>query len=401
MRPNRAAWLPAGDDHLLLTAALHHDERGLAAWRAFRPRFVLDDADEEQGRVLPLVVRMLDATGSSDPDLGRMAGMRRHARIRSMRVKWSATEAVGALGAAGVDVMVLKGTALSATVYDNTGLRPMADADLLVRPTDVPEADRVLRDLGYGGRGLDDRRHVFVRHGLEYARSDGAEIDLHWMPHRALAPRGISRSFPRLPWEAAVDGDEWWQRTRTIDLMGVPVLAPSPTDVLLHVCLHGAFGGPSSRLRWVTDADALLRVEGSEIDWDGLISQAERRRVSHTLAAALGYLSEEHQLAVPADVGARLVAVPRGPRVRIAERWSTRPLPRHAPVIGDLPNTIVRFALLTRQDPASEVAQALPRFVAAGWGVDAGPTTLARTALAKATAAVRPTPRREHPPLPQ
>lgn len=342
--------------------------------------------------MLPLVLRTLDATGTSDPDAARMRGLRRHSLLRSMLVRASAAEAIGALTTAGIDVMVLKGAALASTVYDDAALRPMLDADLLLRPATVPAADRVVRSLGYQGRPVAESRHLVMRHGVNYTRADGAELDLHWMAHRALAPPGMSRTFPRLPWDAGLAADEWWDRARTIELMrGVPVLAPSATDLLVHVCLHGAFGGFDARIRWVADADATLRAEGAAVDWDGLVDQAARRRVSHTLGDALHYLRQQQDLPVPGEVVERLAAAPSSPRRGLAERWSTRPLPRRAAVVGDLPNTAVRYLLITRQDPLPDVVRAAPQFLAAGWGIDSTPNAMTRAVLTKVAAIGRPT----------
>lgn len=380
---HRATWVPAGDDHLLVTAAVNHDERGLAAWHAVRPRFVLERADDERARLLPLLLQLFAEQGVTDPELPAMIRLRRLGKIRSMLVMWGAGEAIRALSAAGIEAMALKGSVLAVTVFDDPALRPMGDADLLVRPADVPEAAAVLESLGHEGRGLRDRRYVVMRHGLGYTRSDGVAIDLHWMPHRALALPGLSRTFPQLPWEADLPADEWWERARAIEVNGAPVLAPSPTDVLLHVLLHGALGGFGSRLRWVTDAGALLRVEGDAVDWDLLVAQAGRRQVSGTLADALRYLRAGQGLAVPRRVVDALDAAPTGLRVRLADRWSTRPLPTTARLTGDLPNTTVRYLLMTRQDRGIDVVRGAPRFLAAGWGVDPDPRSMARALLAK------------------
>jgi len=365
----------------LLTAALHPDERGAAAWRALRPRFDVDLADGEQVRVLPLVLRTLAATGLDDPDLGRMTGLRRLGWMRSMLVLQRATAVVAALREAGIESMALKGTALASSAYEHTSLRPMADADLLVRPVEVPRALEVLASLGYQVPVTADRRYLLLRHGLALGSDEGGHLDLHWMAHRALAPPGISRTFPALPWEAALPVDEWWSRARTIDLNGVDVRIPSSTDLLLHVCLHGVLGASAGRLRWVPDAAAIL--ESGAVDWPLLVAQARRRRVTATLGVGLHYLREGQDVPIPVEVIDELLAVRRSPRSRLAEHWSTRPLPTRHRVGGDLPNTAVRYLVLTRQDPASEALRAVPRFLAATWGVETRPGALVVAAVGK------------------
>lgn len=53
------------------------------------------------------------------------------------------------LASMNVPVILLKGAALLDTVYDDPGLRPMEDIDLLVRPDDFPALERVLQQSGY------------------------------------------------------------------------------------------------------------------------------------------------------------------------------------------------------------------------------------------------------------
>ncbi len=50
---------------------------------------------------------------------------------------------------AGIPVIVLKGAALAATVYEDIGLRPMGDLDLLIHPEDFSQAIRRMRSLGF------------------------------------------------------------------------------------------------------------------------------------------------------------------------------------------------------------------------------------------------------------
>lgn len=369
-----------------MTAALHADDRGVAAWRRLRPGFDLDRADGEQVRLLPLVLRTLTSTGSADPDLGRMIGLRRLGWMRSMFVIQAGSLAVAALRAAGIEVMALKGVALASSVYEHASLRPMVDADLLVRPADVPASLHVLGELGYALRPPVNRRHALLRHGVHLESDRGGHVDLHWMAHRALAPPGISRTFPALPWESDLPIDEWWGRARTVDLQGVEVRVPSPTDLLLHVCLHGALGGAGTRLRWVPDASAV--VDRGGVDWSLLVAQGRRRRVSATLGSGLRYLREGQHLAVPVEVVHELLAARRGPRVRLAEHVSTRPLPGRSPAFGYLPNTAVRYLLLTRQDPATDAARGVPGFLAATWDVAPGTRALAAAAVSRARALV-------------
>ncbi len=73
-----------------------------------------------------------------------------------------------------IPVIVLKGAALAATVYEDIGLRPMGDLDLLVRPEDLRRAWKAMSALNY--QVLAANTEVVLRN------FDGPEIgvDLHW-----------------------------------------------------------------------------------------------------------------------------------------------------------------------------------------------------------------------------
>ena len=75
------------------------------------------------------------------------------AALRNIRMMRLAERVVGKLGESGVRVMVLKGAALNATVYDQPDERLMDDLDLMVRPEDLDATFAVLESMG-GLRGL-------------------------------------------------------------------------------------------------------------------------------------------------------------------------------------------------------------------------------------------------------
>src|SRR5439155_22553353 len=63
----------------------------------------------------------------------------------SLRLEQRLHEAVGALATRGVEVMLLKGSALAYTTYSSFADRPMRDVDLLARPEHAREAWSVLQ----------------------------------------------------------------------------------------------------------------------------------------------------------------------------------------------------------------------------------------------------------------
>jgi len=93
------------------------------------------------------------------------------------------------LAKAGIAPLILKGTALAYSHYADPVLRPRADTDLLVAPSDRDSSMRVLRALGY--RRVSGPAGAHVGYQFEMTRIDphGAaySIDLHWRISNAQA----------------------------------------------------------------------------------------------------------------------------------------------------------------------------------------------------------------------
>ncbi len=224
------AWLPSGLDQQFLAVALFDDDRAAQAWERLRPELDLDEVNWDQHRLLPLVERGLRRAGVHDPDLPRLKGIHRQTWSRNQLLLNRTAPALGALAGAGIPTMVLKGGALGLRYYDDLGLRPMADLDVLV-PFDLAvAATDVLIELGYESRPL-TRTHQLDHHGRPAAQPDGGgQIDLHWQLNMAMG-----RSGPPDRWS-----DDFWAAAVDLDVAGHATQMPCPADLLLHVCVHGA-----------------------------------------------------------------------------------------------------------------------------------------------------------------
>ena len=228
--------LPRPDQLLLLRAALSDGDDALRAWARWSEQVGLDAAERASQRLLPLVYANLRRLGADDPELPRLKGLYRHAWYRNQLLFRRVAEVVRRFREAGVETLVLKGIALSVLHYRDSGVRPMEDADVLVRPDRAAEAVGLL--LASGWRPLEVvPAYLEVKHAHPFEHEAGERLDLHW---NAL-------------WEAAPD-DDLWSAAVPLEVAGEPTLALDPTDQLLHVCVHGVQWDPTPAIRWVADA---------------------------------------------------------------------------------------------------------------------------------------------------
>jgi hypothetical protein len=203
---------------------------------------------------------------------------RRAVAASNLRIDAATAEVLGALEAADVEALLLKGATIARWLYDGT--RGYTDSDLWVRPGDVDGAERILRSLSFeesvDRTGLPD---WWQEHGSEWTRSlDGVCVDLH----RTLPGLGVD---PELAWRTLS------ARSETVPVAGYPARALGRSGRALHLALHAAQHGEAWG-RVLADLEHALEVVDQSV-W----------KEAAALAAELGAID---------GLGAGLRLVPAG-----------------------------------------------------------------------------------------
>ena len=160
---------------------------------------------------------------------------------RSLTRERELEQVLRALGGAGVPTVLLKGAALSSTVYPDPALRIMSDLDLWVPRDQLGIAKEALGSLGYTMRtsarrpqGLEDA----FGHQTQMVSQDAGTglVELIWS------------AFPGewLRNTAQVDEASVWERSIPVDGMHAYQLAPE--DAVLQTCTHYAINHQFSGL---------------------------------------------------------------------------------------------------------------------------------------------------------
>jgi len=163
----------------------------------------------------------------------------------------------------GIPVLLLKGSAMLHTVYDDPGVRRACDIDLLVGDEDVPRAAAVLLEAGYCSPGWERVAGEWIPgrdlHPPMFWNIQGTVVEFHT---HIIRPRKGS----------VFDVKTFWDRAREVEFGAEVVKVPSPEDMLLHQCLHVGFVHIyfSSALRDLRDIAELLTRHKDELDWDYL-----------------------------------------------------------------------------------------------------------------------------------
>jgi len=170
---------------------------------------------------------------------------------------------LASLAADHIPVVLLKGSFLAQFVYQNIGLRSMADIDLLVPEADLMRCYQTLESLGL--KRLNEFDLEIERsklHHLPPVEKNGVTVEIHWKLNKI-------QGFPPLFLEAL------WQRAQTTHIEGSPCLALSPEDLLTHVCIHMAYSHDFySQLRSLCDVSEII-THYSRFDWDRFVQDIQ------------------------------------------------------------------------------------------------------------------------------
>ena len=296
--------LPTKEQELLLKAALLSNDEALNAWEEWK-KLVDFEGYFDQGsfRLLPLLYKNLLHHGITDQYLTRLKAIYLQSWYKNHKLFYESAKIVRFLNDAGIRSIALKGTALSILAYKDCGTRPMADFDLLVPVSQASIAIDLLK-----GSGWQPENNDYIDFNLQYGRSMtftnevGFELDLHWHPFFESLENNNDMDF--------------WDRSVPLKLSDAQMLSLCPTDMLLHVIVHGMRWNAEPPIRWIPDSIVLLNTYNSEIDWPRFIDQVKKYKVVLQVREALNYLIIKLYAAIPEFVMPELNKI----RVSTAER---------------------------------------------------------------------------------
>lgn len=231
-----------------------------------------------QHRLEPLLGQRL----AQDPDcfpeaIAERLSMRRRAQaLAGLRAAAELERLHGFFCGAGIPFVALKGAYLGRAAYPRPELRPLRDVDILVPRNRAVEAWRLLEAKGYGqieeSQGSPESALDFL-HQMPPALSPatGMAVEVHFrLFHDHDRGEGYEPS----------EDPGFWDRLVRLGNPGHEIAYPSPTDTLLHLIEHAAYGhafdnGPLL----LSDIAWLVRSGG--VDWPLFWSLADRAHCRH------------------------------------------------------------------------------------------------------------------------
>ena len=224
---------------------------------------------------------------------------------------------------AGVDFVLLKGSAVALRYFGGLKARPMGDLDVLVRPERATAAHELALELGWVPRkGLRAEMYVGMPHLPPLVAGDGLGFGLEI--HTALFPDEAPFRF---------SPEDLWRSATRLPRAGRPA-TPDPEHLLVHACLHFAWSHRFRRGAWrtVRDLDALIADPALRPDHFAELVKYARGDTCVYWTCAL--VEEITGRAVP-------VMPARGPQIRTGplHAWVLRHIVLEAAYAPDAPGT--------------------------------------------------------------
>jgi hypothetical protein len=202
-------------------------------------------------RVTPLVRDALACAGVAPPPAvdERLGARAAQCAVTALAMAGESVRLQRAFQAAGLPLLVVKGTAVGILAYGDPCMKESWDIDLLTAPQAIPEAHSLLGQLGYEldppVRLTGDRlkRLLKVAKDASYLhRESGLTVELHWrlMRNRHLIP-GLDVHSP----------------VQFVQAEGARLATFADDALFTYLCVHGMRHG-WARLKWLADLGAFI-----------------------------------------------------------------------------------------------------------------------------------------------
>ncbi|MBD1859242.1 MULTISPECIES: nucleotidyltransferase family protein [Leptolyngbya] len=268
---------------LLLKAALLKGQSALTAWEQWKARVDIETLDSTSFTLLPQLYQTLLAHGVEDPHMARLKGIYRRTWYANQLQIRSLHTILAALAEAGIDAIVLGDAALN---FHASNL-PVSSFHLLLRQDQLDPTFKTLTALDW-----------------EAPAPTPGQVSIQFK-----AQQQSLYIQTRLFWAFPQDetDEQVWRRAISLPNAGFLL---DPTDQLLEICARTFLKARGQTIQGLADAFLLIQRFGDDLDWQRLITQAQRYRMILPLRNTLTLLHQILELDVPNWVLPTLVQMP-------------------------------------------------------------------------------------------
>lgn len=197
----------------------------------------------------------------------RLQGLHRDSTRHNLALAAELLRLIKDFARADIDVLSFKGPVSAILVHGDMAMRACGDIDLLVKPQDHQQAERLLQQQGY----TIEQRFENAMQSTLWHKQRGVDIDLHW---------GIPPDTLKL------HSEYLWENLEPINLLGQPVPTLSPVDTLLVTAINAVKEYWRSSLHHLSDIATLTSTWTNE-EWLTAFQRARQIGCQRILVAAL------------------------------------------------------------------------------------------------------------------
>lgn len=210
------------------------------------------------------------------PALDLLEGRYTTKKIRMLTLVAELHRVIKQLDRAKIAAVALKGPLLGQQYYGDPAARECNDLDILVKPSDVQAAYKILSGMGYKLTEVlwdtpkqESLYHKIFHHYNLYNANTGIIIELHWRLYSSSrVDRGATENI--------------WRNLSFQKLAGLQIRVLSKLDTFIYLCVHGS-AHQWKRLFWVLDIVRIIEKEGEEFVHLAFEKSVARGVVLHVL----------------------------------------------------------------------------------------------------------------------
>jgi len=194
-----------------------------------------------------------------------------------------------------IDIILLKGIALTVDVYDNAGLRLMNDMDILIKHKDIPAVTEILKSLGYYSNPeiksefISPNRYKAHYHLPAFVnKNNRMMLELHTHIHPANG-------------ELKLDISEFWKNKGIAPNFPSNVFLLSTENLLLHLCVHINEHAQFRNLRLAHfyDLVKIIRKQNINPDWINFIDDVKKFNLFTAVIPQLFLINKYFNIELP------------------------------------------------------------------------------------------------------
>lgn len=283
---------PKLNHELLLKSIFLEKEKAITAWNNWRDNADFNNLDKASFMLLPLLYKKLGQLRIDDINILKMKGIHRSTWYNNNTIFHSISKIIEIFNINGIQTILIKGTALAYYYYEDIGLRPTGDIDILIWQEDLHQAIGLLQKAGWYKKKYThtfdslSNSNIPLKNAIAFNNSIGQGLDLHWY----LLPECCNSDME----------DTLWERAKEVTFYEIPTKILSSSDLLFHACIQAnRYEKNYTPIRYLADIITLLNTDYSNLNWHHIIASAIKQQMILPVRNVLNYLNHELCPSIP------------------------------------------------------------------------------------------------------